>query len=46
MIYLVTGQELLFDNDFQLISIEESLNIMKDWNNIQYDIDNTVINMS
>ena len=33
MIYLVTGQELLFDNDFQLISIEESLNIMKDWNN-------------
>ena len=37
MIYLVTGQELLFDNDFQLISIEESLNIMKDWNNIQYD---------
>ena len=37
MIYLVTGQELLFDNDFQLISVEESLNIMKDWNNIQYD---------
>ena len=37
MIYLVTGQELLFDNDFQLISIEESLNIMKNWNNIQYD---------
>lgn len=37
MIYLVTGQELLFNNDFQLISIEESLNIMKDWNNIQYD---------
>ena len=37
MIYLVTGQEFLFDNDFQLISIEESLNIMKDWNNIQYD---------
>ena len=37
MIYLVTGQELLFDNDFQLISVEESLNIMKDWNTIQYD---------
>lgn len=37
MIYLVTGQALLFNNDFQLISIEESLNIMKDWNNIQYD---------
>lgn len=38
MIYLVTAQQKLFDRDeFKIISVEESLTLMKDWNIVQYD---------
>ena len=36
MIYLVTNQLMLFD-DIKCISVEESLNIIKEWSFIQYD---------
>ena len=38
MIYLVTTQQELFGRDeFKIISVEESLALMKDWNIVQYD---------
>jgi hypothetical protein len=38
MIYFVTLQQQLFsDADFECVSPEKSLEIMKDWNNIQVD---------
>lgn len=38
MIYLITTQQKLFDRDeFKIISVEESLTLMKDWNIVQYD---------
>ena len=38
MIYLVTNQLSLFENDvYKIISAERSLEIMKDWNVVQYD---------
>ena len=38
MIYFVTLQKQLFpDDDFECISSELSLELMKDWNNIQVD---------
>ena len=38
MIYLVTNQLSLFENDvYKIISAEKSLEIMKDWNVVQYD---------
>ena len=38
MIYLVTDQLNLFENNvYKTISAKESLEIMKDWNIIQYD---------
>lgn len=38
MIYLVTGQLSLFENAaYKTISAEESLEMMKDWNVVQYD---------
>lgn len=38
MIYLVTGQLNLFENDaYKNITVEESLAMMKDWNVVQYD---------
>ena len=38
MIYLVTGQLSLFENEaYKTISAEESLEMMKDWNVVQYD---------
>ena len=38
MIYLVTNQLSLFKNDvYKIISAERSLEIMKDWNVVQYD---------
>lgn len=37
-IYLVSRQQKLFDRDeFKIISVEESLTLMKDWNIVQYD---------
>lgn len=38
MIYFVTGNMELFHSDYyKLITVEESLNLMKDWGVIQYD---------
>ena len=38
MIYLVTGQLSLFENEaYKTISAEESLEMMKNWNVVQYD---------
>ena len=38
MIYLVTSQKQLFERtDYKLISLEESLDMMKDWKVIQFD---------
>ena len=38
MIYLVTGQLSLFENEaYKTISVEKSLEMMKDWNVVQYD---------
>ena len=38
MIYLVTAQQQLFDrDDFKIISVEESLDMMKDWKVVQLD---------
>ena len=38
MIYLVTGQLNLFENEaYKTISAEESLEMMKNWNVVQYD---------
>ena len=38
MIYFVTNQKELFDNDiYKIISIEESLNIINTWKYIQFD---------
>lgn len=38
MIYVVTSNQELFDNNsYKIISIEESLNIMKGWNIVQFD---------
>lgn len=38
MIYLVTANQQLFENDvYKIISVDESLAIMKDWKMIQFD---------
>ena len=38
MIYVVTGNTELFENDlYTVISVEESLSLMKDWGVIQFD---------
>ena len=38
MIYLVTREQRLFDSEYyEVITIEESLTLMKDWKRIQYD---------
>jgi len=42
MIYLVTGNQQLFESEvYKVISVEESLNIMKDWNIVQCDTETT-----
>lgn len=42
MIFLVTKQQELFDrDDYKIISVEESLNMMKDWKVIQLDSETT-----
>lgn len=42
MIYLVTGNQQLFESEvYKIISVEESLNIMKDWNIVQCDTETT-----
>lgn len=42
MIYLVTGNLQLFESEvYKVISVEESLNIMKDWNIVQCDTETT-----
>ena len=38
MIYLVTREQKLFDSEYyEVITVEESLALMKDWKRIQYD---------
>ena len=38
MIYLVTREQKLFDSDYyEVITVEESLALMKDWKRVQYD---------
>ena len=38
MIYFVTKQKELFDNDiYKIISVEESLNIINTWKYIQFE---------
>ena len=38
MIYLVTANQQLFENDvYKIISVDESLAIMKEWKMIQFD---------
>jgi DNA polymerase I-like protein with 3'-5' exonuclease and polymerase domains len=38
MIFLVTTQQELFDrDDYKIISVEESLQMMKDWKSVQFD---------
>ena len=42
MIFLVTTQQELFDrDDYKIISVEESLQMMKDWEVIQLDTETT-----
>lgn len=42
MIYLVTQQQELFDrSEYSIISIQESLALMQDWNIIQFDTETT-----
>ena len=42
MIYLVTGDQQLFESEvYKIISVEESLAIMKDWKMIQFDTETT-----
>ena len=42
MIYLVTGNQQLFESEvYKIISVEESLTIMKDWKMIQFDTETT-----
>lgn len=42
MIYFVTNQTTLFDNDYYtVINIEQSLSILETWNVIQFDIETT-----
>ena len=42
MIFLVTTQQELFDrDDYKIISAEESLQMMKDWEVIQLDTETT-----
>lgn len=38
MVYLVTHQQELFDrDDYKIISVEESLKMMENWNTVQFD---------
>lgn len=38
MIYLVTREQRLFDSEYyEVITVEESLALMKDWKRVQYD---------
>lgn len=38
MIYLVTGEQSLFESEnYKVISVEESISMLKDWNMIQFD---------
>lgn len=38
MIYLVTGEQRLFDSEYyEVITVEESLALMEDWKRVQYD---------
>ena len=42
MIYLITANQQLFEsNVYKIISVEESLTIMKDWKMIQFDTETT-----
>ncbi len=42
MIYLVTANQQLFESDvYKIISVEESLAIMRDWKMIQFDTETT-----
>lgn len=42
MIYLVTGKQQLFNNpNYTIISVKESLEMMKDWSIIQVDSETT-----
>lgn len=42
MIYLVTGNQQLFENEvYKIISVDESLNIMRDWKIVQCDTETT-----
>lgn len=40
MIYLVTNQQELYQSDlYQIITVQESLSLMKDWTLVQFDIE-------
>lgn len=42
MIYLVSQNKELFENtEYKHLTIEESLNLMKDWGRIQFDSETT-----
>ena len=42
MIYLVSGQQQLFEsNNYKIISLEESLELIKNWKIYQYDSETT-----
>lgn len=42
MIFLATKNQELFDNDYyKIISVDDSLSIMKDWNTVQFDTETT-----
>ena len=42
MIYLITANQQLFEsNIYKIISVDESLAIMKDWKMIQFDTETT-----
>ena len=42
MIFLATNQQELFDrDDYKIISVEESLDMMKNWEVIQLDTETT-----
>lgn len=42
MIYLVSNQQSLFESeDYKTITLEESLEIIKDWKQYQYDSETT-----
>lgn len=44
MIYVVSNQQRMFDDSFKCITVDESINMMKDWKIVQFDTETSKIN--